>query len=176
MLRQEGQANGFLRMERFSAQFEHWAPYPLDRVFCFFANPENLPRIMPHWMDVRLENLKIVPPAGHPTFAGTGSDLKASFRAAPYLPFRIRSVARITGFELNRYFEDIQGEGPFKSWHHRHEFEAEVRDGVSGTLVRDRVQYEIGFGPLGKLANLLFIAPQMRRTFAYRQRVLAKLL
>src|SRR5690242_20623529 len=28
-------------------EFEQWVPFPLQRVFAFFSNPENLPRIMP---------------------------------------------------------------------------------------------------------------------------------
>jgi len=164
-------------------QYEQSVPHPLERVFRFFANMENLPRIMPRWMDVRLERVDIVPPAGlaegasgATAFCGAGSELEASFRAIPYLPFRIRSVAIITSFEFNKFFEDVQGKGPFKSWHHRHEFAAEERNGVNGTVIRDIVQYEVGFGVLGTLANALFIAPQMRRTFSYRQTALQKLL
>jgi ligand-binding SRPBCC domain-containing protein len=163
-------------------QFEHWVPYSLEHVFRFFANPKNLPRIMPGWMDVRVEHLEIVPPPGttqareNDAFAGVGSELEASFRAVPHFPLRIRSVAIITSFALNSHFEDVQGKGPFKSWHHRHEFSAEVRNGVNGTVLRDLVHYEVGFGVLGSVANALFIAPQMRRTFAYRQHALQNLL
>ena len=28
---------------------EQWLPYPVEPVFAFFANPENLPRLMPKW-------------------------------------------------------------------------------------------------------------------------------
>jgi uncharacterized protein YndB with AHSA1/START domain len=27
--------------------FEQWVPFPIERVFAFFSNPENLPRMMP---------------------------------------------------------------------------------------------------------------------------------
>ncbi|HEX9111957.1 MAG TPA: cyclase, partial [Terriglobales bacterium] len=57
-----------------------------------------------------------------------------------------------------------------------HEFVSDCRDGVVGTLVRDRIQYEIGFEPAGRLINALFIATQMRRTFAYRQQAVERLL
>jgi ligand-binding SRPBCC domain-containing protein len=164
-------------------QFEQWVPFPLEHVFLFFANPENLPRIMPPWMNVRLERLNIVPPPAaaqaapeNANFAGAGSELEASFCAISFLPFRLRSTAIITAFVESSYFEDIQGKGPFKSWHHRHEFAAEERDGVNGTILRDIVHYEVGYGWAGKLANALFIAPQMRRTFAHRQEALQKLL
>jgi ligand-binding SRPBCC domain-containing protein len=77
---------------------------------------------------------------------------------------------------MNSFFEDVQGAGPFRSWRHRHEFVSDCRDGVVGTLVRDRIQYEIGFEPAGRLINALFVAPQMRRTFAYRQQAIERLL
>jgi ligand-binding SRPBCC domain-containing protein len=55
-------------------------------------------------------------------------------------PFRW--VARHTGFEKNRFFEDTQVSGPFAKWIHRHEFEPV---GAS-TLLTDRVEYELWGG------------------------------
>jgi ligand-binding SRPBCC domain-containing protein len=70
----------------------------------------------------------------------------------------------------------MQQKGPFERWHHRHEFQSEMRNDIDGTLVRDVIEYEIGFGPLGALAEELFVARQMRNTFAKRQQILPKLL
>jgi ligand-binding SRPBCC domain-containing protein len=68
----------------------------------------------------------------------------------------------------------VQEKGPFKRWHHRHEFLPETRNGVSGTIVRDMIVYEVGCGPLGALANTLFIEHRLRRTFAHRQKLLPR--
>ena len=105
-----------------------------------------------------------------------GSEIETSFRIAPPLPFRRRWIARITEFEWNDHFADIQVEGPFAQWLHRHELAVEVRNGISGTVVRDRVDYEIGYGVLGAIAQHLFVERQMRATFAHRQSVLEGLL
>jgi uncharacterized protein YndB with AHSA1/START domain len=43
-------------------EFEHLVPFPLERVFAFFANPENLPRIMPASSYTQLIGLNRVPP------------------------------------------------------------------------------------------------------------------
>lgn len=102
--------------------------------------------------------------------------LSTSFRVFPFLPIRRRRAARITEFEWNRYFADVQDEGPFKSWHHRHEFASAVRDGAGGTLVHDVIEYEVGFGFPGSIANALFIRQQMQTTFAERQGRLPNLL
>ncbi|MGA8429121.1 MAG: SRPBCC family protein [Candidatus Sulfotelmatobacter sp.] len=167
-------------------QFEQWVGFPLDRVFAFFADPENLPLIMPASLGtqlVRVNRIAPPPPEGVgdseqlPTNAvGTGSTIVVSFRMFPFLPLRAQWLSRISEFEWNHHFSDVQDKGPFKSWHHRHQFIREVRDGIDGTLVTDVVSYEVGFGMLGELANRVFIAPQMRKTFAHRQQVAARLL
>ena len=165
---------------------EQWVPVPVEKVFRFFADPGNLPRLMPPWMDVELLRVKVVPPAGlepitatvtdQAPFAGAGSEVVASYRAVPRLPFRIRSVALITEFVMNKYFADVQKEGPFRMWRHRHQFVAETRNGVNGTVMQDIVEYEIGYGWFGAVVQKVFVGPQIKRTFAHRQRALEKLL
>jgi len=183
-------------------QFEQWVPFPLKRVFLFFANPENLPCIMPPASRTRIDRLQLVPPksdagttdgssdrgesrvATEPdgrdarlsTLAGIGSEIVTSFRILPPLPFRAQWIAQITQFEWYKSFADIQTLGPFKSWHHRHEFEVEMRNGANGTIVRDRIEYEVGFGILGLMAQKTFARRQMARTFGHRHAVLEELL
>ena len=160
-------------------EFQQWVPFPLAQVFLFFANPHNLPRIMPPQLGANILRLELLPPPGAPAdspLAGTGSTAYISVRMIPFFPFRGAWVARIVEFEWNDHFADIQEKGPFKSWHHRHEFAAEIRDGVSGTLVGDILDYEIGFGPLGVIAQKLFVGRQMQQTFMHRQKILESLL
>jgi hypothetical protein len=47
---------------------------------------------------------------------------------------------------------------------------------VNGTVVRDVIEYDVGFGWIGELAQQLFVSRQLKRTFAYRQRALVNLL
>jgi ligand-binding SRPBCC domain-containing protein len=163
-------------------EFEQWVPFPVERVFAFFSNPENLPRIMPAASGTKILGLKHVAPPSPPggaapdSAAGVDSTIVTSFRVFPFLPMRAQWIARITEFEWNHHFADVQEKGPFKSWHHRHEFRADTREGVLGTLVRDVIEYEVGFGFLGAIANALFVRRQMESTFAQRQEVLPKLL
>jgi ligand-binding SRPBCC domain-containing protein len=163
-------------------RFEQWVPYPLEQVFEFFSNPENLPRIMPAASSTRLVLLKREPPPPIvPTMptrkaAGVGSVIVTTFRVFPLLPIRAKWIARITEFEWNHHFADVQDKGPFKSWHHRHEFAGDIRDGINGTTVRDVIEYQVGLGVLGNIANLLFVRRQMEETFSQRQHTLPKLL
>ena len=162
-------------------EFEQWVPFSVDRVFDFFSNPENLPGIMPAASGTQLIELhRVAPPVVAPfaneKAAGAGSTIATSFRILPLLPFRKRWTARITEFEWNHHFADVQEKGPFKHWHHRHEFVASVQQGIEGTLIRDIIDYEVGLGALGWLADTLFVRPEMKRTFAERQRRLPELL
>lgn len=167
-------------------QFEQWVPAPIERVFLFFTNPGNLPRIMPPQTGTELVRLKLVPPPATPAEsatatdgtpqAGAGSEIVTSFRVVPFLPFRAQWIALVTEFEWNHHFADVQERGPFKSFHHRHELREEMRDQVRGTTVRDLIEYDVGFGCLGELTQRLFVSRQLQRTFEYRQRALEKLL
>ena len=105
-----------------------------------------------------------------------GTTIATSFRVLPLLPVRARWIARIIEFEWNRYFADVQATGPFKSWHHRHEFEAAIQQGTGGTLIRDVIDYEVGLGIIGSMANALFVRRQIAGVFAERQRKIADLL
>jgi ligand-binding SRPBCC domain-containing protein len=168
------------------AQFEQWVPAPIERVFLFFANPGNLPRIMPPQSGTELVRLKLVPPLGveeefatitdRAPLAGVDSEIVTSFRLLPFLPFRAQWTALITEFEWNHHFADVQKKGPFKSFHHRHELTGEMRNQVKGTVIRDVIEYDLGFGWLGKLVQKFFVSHQLQRTFEYRQQALEKLL
>jgi len=167
-------------------QFEQWVRVGIEKVFLFFANPGNLPRIMPPETRTELAALRLVAPPtvpmGQPvianlnSLAGVGSEIVTSFHPLASLPFRTQWIALITEFEWNHHFADIQKKGPFKRFQHRHEFSAETRSGASGTTVRDVIEYDPGFGVLGDLAQRLFITPSLKQTFEYRQKMLEKLL
>jgi len=43
-------------------QFEQWVPVQLERVFLFFANPGNLPRITPPQIGTELVRMKLLKP------------------------------------------------------------------------------------------------------------------
>ncbi len=162
-------------------EFEQWVPFPLEHVFAFFSNPENLPRIMPSASGTLLLSVnRIAPPTSagmaNEKAAGAGSILVTSFRVISFLPFRQEWIARIVEFEWNHHFADVQKKGPFKSWHHRHEFGFSAKDGVTGTTIRDVIDYEIGFGVLGQVADAILVRRQVENTFRERQRKLPELL
>lgn len=80
----------------------------------------------------------------------------------------IRWQSRISVWEPPFHFVDEQIRGPYRRWHHEHFFE-EVE---GGTLCRDIVDYAV---PGGWLVNALFVGPDVRRIFEYRQNKLREL-
>ena len=152
-------------------QAVQFLPYPLEGVFRFFANPANLPRLMPAWQHARIDSATFVPPlppfvpfrgSEHIT-AGNGTQLTLSFRPIPLLPLRLRWTAQIEEFRWLSGFCDIQGRGPFKYWKHCHTLVAEGDE----TVLSDSVTYELPFGAVGELANAL-VERQMASMFRYR--------
>jgi ligand-binding SRPBCC domain-containing protein len=170
---------------RFSFQTEQWLSYPVELVFDFFANPGNLPLLMPAWQKARIEKSSLIyplTPSLNPNsgttsrFAGPGSRFTLSFRPFPYSPFRLYWLAEITGFSWNEYFCDRQLRGPFASWNHCHYVRRLSKSGVDGTLIADDIEYEVPFDLVGHLAHGLFLRRQIESSFAFRQIQLARLL
>jgi ligand-binding SRPBCC domain-containing protein len=160
-------------------RFEQWIPVPLPRVFRFFSDPANLPRIMPRELGAELVRVARVPPPGATPDggeAGVGTEIVVSVKLLPPLPIRSEWVARIVEFERDHHFADVQARGPFRRWEHRHEFEPREQDGREGTVVRDVLDYDAGLGALGRVAERLLVGPRMARTFEHRQRTLEALL
>jgi ligand-binding SRPBCC domain-containing protein len=135
---------------------------PVPEVFAFFARAGNLERITPPWL-----SFELVTPEPIPMHAGTLIDYRLRLHR---LPLRWRS--RIEEWAENRGFVDRQVHGPYRLWHHRHEFE----DIDGACLVRDRVDYELPLGPLGEAARAAFVERDLARIFDHRRTAVAHLL
>jgi ligand-binding SRPBCC domain-containing protein len=162
---------------RHSFHAEQWVPQPIDRIFAFFANPENLPRLTPSAQRIRIEEASFAPPPPPPTgvvprvgaiIAGPGTRLTLGYRPIPHFFARLPWELEITSFEWNDHFTDLQLRGPFAYWSHTHSFSEETRANANGTLTRDDIEYEVPYGKLGELAQP-FIARQLSNTFATRR-------
>jgi ligand-binding SRPBCC domain-containing protein len=169
-----------LNIMRHTQQAEQWLPHPVPLIFAFFANPANLPCLMPAWQKARIEEAAIVPPP-RPTdapkviAAGPGSRITLSFRPIPYSPIRVPWEAEITEFTWNDHFCDRQLRGPFAYWNHCHRVHPETRNNTSGTIITDQIEYEFPFGPLGELAHTIALRRQVAYMFNYRQTKLAEI-
>lgn len=140
---------------------EQRVPRPLPEVFEFFSHPGNLERITPSWLRFSLVG-------GEPEQMVVGTLIAYKLR--------IRGVAvgwitRIDAVEPDRMFVDRQLSGPYRMWVHRHEFEA---DG-DGTIIRDRIHYQLPLGLLGAFAHIAFVRRDIERIFAHRRAVIEQI-
>ena len=136
-------------------------PRPRDEVFAFFADARNLEMLTPAFL-----NFRILSPLPLEIRSGTLIDYQIRLGG---LPMRWRT--RIESFEAPLRFVDVQLSGPYRCWHHVHEF----HDVSGGAKVLDRVTYVLPFGFLGSLAHRLVVRRTLERIFDYRQRRLAEL-
>ena len=135
---------------------------PLQDVFAFFAQAGNLERITPPWL-----GFEMLTPNPIGMGLGTQIEYRLHLHRVP-----IRWVSRIEVWDEGRCFVDRQLHGPYRLWHHRHEF-ATV---TTGTLVRDQVDYALPLGPLGELAQRLFVRRDLRQIFDFRRDAVAALM
>jgi hypothetical protein len=137
-------------------------PRPRAEVFDFFADAHNLERITPGFLRFR-----IVTPGPIHMHPGTRIDYRLSLFG---VPFGWRTLIEV--YQPGDRFVDVQLAGPYRRWRHLHAFE----DAPGGTLVRDRVEYELPLGPLGDLVHAVAVRRQLRIIFDHRRRVIDRLL
>ena len=135
---------------------------PLAEVFAFFADPGNLARSTPDFLDFQI--LTPQPIAIRP---GTLIDYRLRLLG---VPLRWRTLIEV--FEPPLRFTDTQLRGPYRLWHHAHEF----HETPEGTCMVDRVQYQLPLGPLGRLAHPLFVGRTLKRIFDHRYQAIQRLL
>lgn len=126
---------------------------PPEQVFALFARPENLGALTPAAAGLRFE----APPGA----IGVGALLTFTIALGPT---RIRWVSEIESWSPPECFADVQLRGPFAAWWHEHRV---VRDGA-GSRVEDTLFFKAPLGPLGWLAEALFVRRQLREMFELR--------
>jgi ligand-binding SRPBCC domain-containing protein len=135
---------------------------PIDEVFAFFERPENLERITPPWMGMRILSSDHV--------MRLGLEIDYAITPLPHVPARWRS--RITAYDPPHFFTDVQLRGPYARWEHSHRFSP---DG-DATIVEDDVTYALPFGLLGDLVGPVLVRPRLRSIFDYRSAAIRRLL
>jgi ligand-binding SRPBCC domain-containing protein len=136
-------------------------PVSIEEAWDFFSNPRNLDAITPAWLKFKI--VSDVPEKMIP-----GLIILYRIQILPGIPSTW--VTEITHVREPFFFVDEPRFGPYRFWHHRHQFH-EVE---SGTEVRDILHYVLPFGVLGRLAHLVKIRSQLREIFAFRRAALTE--
>ena len=132
---------------------------PREEVFEFFSDAGQLENITPPFLNFRIKT-----PLPIELKQGALIDYSLKLR---FIPIQWRT--EISVWEAPHRFVDQQLRGPYKLWHHEHNFE-EV-DG--GTMVHDRVHYVV---PGGSLVHRFFVKKDLIQIFEYRRSQIEKLL
>lgn len=129
-------------------------PQPVNEVFKFCTNAHNICLMLPDYISVRILQGK--------ADMKRGDILKLKIKISG-ITFLWESM--ITSFEENVYFSDKMICGPFKKWEHKHMFQS-TPDGK--TIMTDIIDYEIPLGPIGLLADKIFVRYMIDNIFVIR--------
>ena len=135
----------------------------IEEVWTFFSSPYNLAKITPKEMGfivrTKLDHQAI--------FKG----MEIEYTVSPILKIPMKWKTIITQVKHQKSFTDFQENGPYKYWNHFHEF-IPLENGI---MMKDRIDYELPLGFLGKVAHRLMVKKKLEDIFHYRQQVLEKL-
>lgn len=129
---------------------------PIDKVWDFFSDAQNLAAITPTYMNFKILTDHL-PKEIYP-------GLIITYKVAPLLRIPMFWMTEITSVVKHKLFVDEQRAGPYKLWHHQHHFE-ETHEGI---LMTDILHYALPYYFLGTIAHSLFVKKQLRNIFNYR--------
>jgi len=133
---------------------------PVERVFAFFAQPQNLALLTPPRLRFR-----VVQGPDRPLREGDRIVYAMRMHGIP-----VRWSSRIVSWRENESFADLQERGPFQRWLHTHRFASTPE----GTEMRDEVEYELPLGIAGRIAAGWFVRRELESVFDYRGQSLAQ--
>lgn len=135
----------------------------IDTAWNFIRSPENLKLLTPE--DLKFEIITELPEIMY-------DGLLIEFRVG--IPFFGKQtwLTEIKHIRERHSFVDEQRIGPYKFWNHCHE----IKSVEGGVRFIDNVHYALPLGPLGMLANTLFVRRTLRYVFDYRERMMPELL
>ena len=110
---------------------EQWIPRPIEEVFPFFADADNLEVITPPWLGFRMLSMD-----SRSISEGTEIRYRLRWHGIP-----IRWRTEIRQWDAPYRFVDVQRSGPYKLWHHTHRFE----EHGGHTRMIDVVKYTLPF-------------------------------
>ncbi|MGB0452375.1 MAG: TIGR01777 family oxidoreductase [Bacteriovoracaceae bacterium] len=139
---------------------EHFLPISSEKAFQFFKEAKNLERITPEWL-----NFKVVRQTTAQIQQGTIFDYKLKVHGIP-LNWR----THISDWKENESFVDYSTKGPYRVWHHTHQF-IPVEGGV---VMIDKVRFKVP-GPffLSPVINF-FVKKDIQKIFHHRTEVIEK--
>ncbi len=132
-------------------------PVSIESAFQYHARPGALQRLLPPWESVEIES------SSNSIAQGSEVTLRAHVFGVP-----IRWLARHTHYDPPHRFADTQVSGPMATWDHSHEFSSLGND---QSVLRDRIEYRLPAGPVGRLLGGWKAKSSLESMFAFRHRI-----
>ncbi len=149
-------------MSRHVFEQEQFLPISINKAWDFFSDPRNLAHITPPSFDFRL--LSVVPEK-------VSEGLSIEYRIKPLLGIPIKWVSLIKDVKAPYEFVDIQKNGPYRYWHHRHHFQ----EASGGVIMKDIIHYELPLEWLLPWVNQVVVVKQLKLIFGYRYKTISAL-
>jgi ligand-binding SRPBCC domain-containing protein len=128
----------------------------IQEAWAFFSSPENLDLLTP--VDMKFEILTQSP------IPKIYEGQIIEYNVRPLLNIPMYWKTEITKVIPEKCFIDNQLHGPYKLWRHQHIFETHA----SGVLMKDKLEYALPLGLLGRLAHSLFVKRKLEHIFNFR--------
>lgn len=146
----------------FTLTSEILVPKSLEDAFAFFENPRNLALITPPWLSFSMNSPE-------PVVMKRDAEIDYTIR---WLGLPMAWKTLIAEYDPPVRFVDVQSRGPYRSWRHTHSFQS----AEGGALISDRVDYDLPFSVLGRIAHRVAVSAQLRQIFRYRQEAIGRIL
>lgn len=144
-------------------RWEQHIPLPIEDIWHFFSRPENLNAVTPG--DMSFEIISDI--ADLEMYEG----MLIQYKISPFLGIKMDWVTEITHIREGQYFVDEQRFGPYAMWHHEHHFKPQG----DGTLMTDLLHYKVPYGPIGTIADAVFVDGKIDQIFSYRYKAIEQL-
>lgn len=159
-----------------SLQTQLWLSHSIDEIWAFHCNPENLVKISPDFLKLTLKNV--------PEKLGKGSSFQIhtdNKYLKGLLKWNVEYIDWSDEADV-KFFVDLQKDGPFEYWKHKHEFRRGTKELVvggkkfaaknEGTWIVDSVEYSLK----PQFRRVSWVAEKMiTQLFVFRKRRLEKL-
>jgi ligand-binding SRPBCC domain-containing protein len=143
-------------MKTYTLRREQVLPGTPDEVFPFFGEARNLEAITPPWL-----GFEVVTPEPVEMRVGTLIQYRLELHG-----IGVDWLTSIQAWEPGVRFVDTQVRGPYRLWHHTHDFRP--GDEAGTTVMTDTVRYAIGWGVAGEIAARAFVLRDVAAIFDYR--------
>ena len=130
---------------------------PVETGFAWHEKPGAIERLTPPW-----EKIEII------SKMGDIKDGDQTFFKVKAGPFWFKWLAHHMDYEKNSMFTDIQRNGPFLFWEHKHQFH---QDGDHAFILEDNLRFRLPLSPISNVFALKSVKKRLNRMFEYRHAV-----